>query len=85
MIRRGDPTSGAILVKLNRHPEGCVVYSQVRDAAGALCWTAGTGAAPVPESEADAYVARQLRYDSDLWVIEIEDPRRRYRLPERVI
>ena len=85
VIRRGDPSSGAILVKVTRYGEGCRVYGQVRDAAGALCWTAGTGPGPVAEADADAYIARQQRYDGDLWVIEIEDPKHRYALPERVI
>ena len=68
----GDPTSGTVLVKLNRFADGCTVLSEARKPDGARAWFRGTGATPVPESEADDYIARNRRRDPDLWVIEIE-------------
>jgi len=73
VLRRGDPDSGAVLVVL-RGREGLCVLSQTRTPEGALAWLRATGAAPVDDAAVDAYVARQLRYDPDLWVLEFDAP-----------
>jgi hypothetical protein len=85
IARRGDPTGGAILIKLNRFDAGCRVYTQVRDADYNPAWLCATGPEPVPEAEADAYIQRQIQRDYDLWVLEIEDPKARWQLTERII
>jgi hypothetical protein len=73
VLRRGDADAGGVLVVL-RGREGLCVLSQARAAGGEPAWLRGTGAAPVDQPIADAYVARQLRVDPDLWVIEFESP-----------
>ena len=73
VLRKGDPDSGGVLVVL-RGRQGLVVLSQVRAADSALAWMRGTGATPVDQAAADAYVARQVRFDPDIWVLEFDAP-----------
>ncbi|OAN46611.1 hypothetical protein A6A04_05725 [Paramagnetospirillum marisnigri] len=79
VVAKGDEDAGAVLVKLNRGAAGCEVFTQVRDGTGQAAWLPATGADPVPEAKADAYIARQRQFDPDLWVLEVED--RAGRLP----
>ncbi|MBP0493370.1 DUF1491 family protein [Roseomonas indoligenes] len=73
VLRKGDPDSGGILVVL-RGREGLVALAQTRDGQGRPAWVRGTGAAPVDDATVDAYVARQVKRDPDLWVLEFETP-----------
>jgi hypothetical protein len=73
VLRKGDADSGGVLVVL-RGRDGLVALSQLRTADGALAWMRATGSAPVDQEAADAYVARQVRFDPDLWVLEFEAP-----------
>jgi len=72
VVRRGDASRGTVLLKLNLLASGCRLLAQARDGEGAMGWMAALKGELVPEQEADAYIARAIDRDPDLWVIEIE-------------
>ena len=47
--------------------------NQMRNLDGKLGWLEALDGRLVPETEANAYIARQTERDPDLWVVEIED------------
>ena len=73
VLRRGDADAGGVLVML-RGREGLCVLSQIRTPDGTRAWMRATGAAPVDQAAADEYVARQVRRDPDIWVLEFDAP-----------
>ncbi len=74
VLRKGDPHGGMLVLKLNQGEVGCRVLTQTRDAEGARAWIAALSGSYVEEGEADAYIARAVDRDPDLWVVEIEHP-----------
>jgi hypothetical protein len=73
VLRRGDEDAGGILVVL-RGRDGLSVLTAMTGAGGERNWLRATGAAPVDQAEADAYVDRQIARDPDLWVVEFDSP-----------
>jgi len=73
VARKGDETAGMVLVKLSTLDGRACVLSPSTALDGGRLWRRATGAAAVADAEAEAYIARQVTYDPDLWVIEIED------------
>lgn len=71
VVRKGDADAGGILAVL-RARAGLVVLSQTRASNGEPAWLRATGPTPVAETEADAYISRQVARDPDLWVVEFE-------------
>ncbi len=67
---RGDADAGAVLVKLNTLDGQTRAYQRQMAADGGRVWGVLAEGA---EQEVDAALARQRRYDPDLWVIEVED------------
>ncbi len=74
VLRRGDADAGGVLAVLRDRSGAVVVLSQVRRTDGQAAWMRGTGAAPVDQAGADAYVERQLAPGPARWVIELDAP-----------
>ena len=85
IVRRGDSDAGTVLVKVNCFENGVTVYTQASTLDGEPAWSRGTGPKPVTEPEADAYIARQVTYDPDVWVLEIEDRRGQYKMDGKIV
>ncbi len=77
---RGDADAGAVLLRLLRDGDRSLLLRRVTTAGGASAWMIVAGKAEVEGLAAEAYITRELSRDSDLWVVEIEDPKQRYQL-----
>ena len=71
LIRRGDRERGSVIVRLAER-DGVRILIQVRNLDGKLAWMGVKEGAVLSTEEADAYVARAISRDYDLWVVEIE-------------
>ncbi len=72
VINRGAGGSGVVTLKLNGLGAGFRLLVQQRDMDGVLGWQNALKDDNPPEDQIDAYIARAIDRDPDLWVIEIE-------------
>lgn len=80
VVRRGDDTAGAVLVKLNTLDGQARLHQRSVDLmTGARKWVV---LADGDERDIDASATRQAEFDPDLWVIEVEDRQGRDLLDE---
>lgn len=80
IVRKGDATAGAVLVKLNTLDGSATCFQRSFDlVSGERQWVV---LAEGPEAEVDRKVARQREFDPDIWVIEVEDRTGRHMLDE---
>ena len=78
--RRGAEEAGAIFVKLNRLDGTAVLYGPApqtafddeRPADRAFAAVVGA-AAPAAETDVEKYLAKEIRFDPDIWIVEVED------------
>ena len=84
LVRRGDERSGTVLIKLNPLNGTATVLSRAFDGDGNTYWLRASGQEAVSEAAADSYIEKQLNFDRDLWVLEIEDAKGRHLLDEPV-
>ncbi len=80
LMAKGDATAGAVIVKVATMDGLASAYARETGPDGERIWA--PLAAPGPEFEVDEKLKRQLSFDSDLWIIEVEDPKGRSLLDE---
>ena len=80
VVKRGDSTAGAVLVKLNTLDGRACCYHRSFDLmTGDRKWLVLAEGA---ESDVDKSIAKQRSFDPDLWVIEVEDRQGRHLLDQ---
>lgn len=83
VVRKGDARAGTVIVKAyDTSNRTARLYSEAFGSEGERLWIQPFTSEF--ESELDAYIQRQIGYDSDLWVVEIEDRQGRHFLTETV-
>jgi hypothetical protein len=82
IARKGDAKAGGVILKVvNLMTRQAYVLREVQGHDGAL-WMR-----PIKtddEAEIDIYLQKQIKFDADLWVVEVEDREGRHFLTEKV-
>jgi hypothetical protein len=83
LLRRGAEEAGAVFLKLNRLDGSCVVLSPARRGEERV-WMRPLGDSADEQRCAD-YLTKQIRFDPDIWIVEIEDRAGRTFVDEPVV
>ncbi|HTT84768.1 MAG TPA: DUF1491 family protein [Rhizomicrobium sp.] len=84
VLRHGAEEAGTLYLKLARPERRCTVLSQARRGEGELVWIRPLGATS-DEDAATKYFEKQMRFDPDLWIVEIEDREGRAFVDEPIV
>jgi hypothetical protein len=77
--RRGADEAGAVFIKVSRLDGTADVYGPAPQSAfddarpSDRVFASALKAQPVPEPDAEAYLAKQIKFDPDIWIVEVED------------
>jgi hypothetical protein len=77
--RRGADEAGAVFIKVSRldgtaevfGPAPQSTFDEARPSERAFIRT--LKAQPASEADAEAYLTRQIKFDPDIWIVEVED------------
>ncbi|MEO8421442.1 MAG: DUF1491 family protein [Hyphomicrobium sp.] len=89
VVRHGDDDAGAIFIKVDRLDGTCLVFGPapagLDGADSDRRWVALLSPQGAETEKADAYLAREASFDSDMWLIEVEDRRGRHFLDDSIV
>ena len=84
VVRKGSEEAGAVFIKVSRLDGTCTVLNQALTGDGERAWARPLGEA-CDDARAAAYFERQIKYDPDIWIVEIEDRQGRTFVDEKVV
>jgi hypothetical protein len=77
VVRHGDDDAGAIYIKIVTLDGAAKAFGPApagwSGAATERRWIELTSSGRMPESEVDAMLRRELEFDPDIWILEVED------------
>ena len=78
--RRGAEEAGAVFIKINRLDGTGILYGPAAQStfdearpADRMFTAMLRGDKPVPEADIEARLTREIRFDPDVWIVEVED------------
>ena len=84
VVKKGVEESGAVFLKIARLDGTSLILSQARRGEGDLVWLKPLGDS-ADEERARTYFDKQIRFDPDLWIVEIEDREGRAFVDEPIV
>ncbi len=84
VVRKGNEEAGALILKVSRLDGNCLVLNQARDGAGERVWARPLGDWG-EEARAHLWFEKQVKFDPDLWIVEIEDREGRAFVDEKIV
>jgi len=90
--RRGAEEAGTIFIKLNRldgsgtlyGPAPQAMFEEARPSERLFTPLVG-GEAPAPDADIEARLAKEIRFDPDVWIVEVEDRKGRHFLDDALV
>lgn len=84
VVRKGAEEAGAVIITVSRLNGTCLLLNQARDGKGELVWARPLGDWG-EEAKARTWLDKQIRFDPDLWIVEIEDREGRAFVDEPIV
>ncbi|HEY4274517.1 MAG TPA: DUF1491 family protein [Rhizomicrobium sp.] len=84
VARKGAEEAGAVILTVSRLDGTCLLLNQARDGQGNLVWARPLGDWS-DEARARIWLDKQIKFDPDLWIVEIEDRQGRAFVDEPIV
>ncbi|HEX4270479.1 MAG TPA: DUF1491 family protein [Rhizomicrobium sp.] len=84
VIRGGAEEAGSIILKVAKLNGSVLVLNQARNAKGELIWAQALGGW-TGEARATEWCDKQIKFDPDVWIVEIEDREGRAFVDEAIV